>query len=136
MPALTHPTEFPGSRSDIDGSWCRRYPDGVHSEPELNDLRYEVANRIPGQWKDVGYHLGLKHEELECIEKETDGDKKRFTQMFVLWRKQGGFKGVCDYKWIKLLEILIKVREFRLEDELRKRLSPKASEQNMIVPFN
>lgn len=133
VPAL--PIESSGSNS-IEGSWCKKYKDNVYSEPDLNDLRHEVGNRIPEQWKDVGYHLGLKHEELEGIEKDKDTDKERFTQIFVLWRKQGGYEGVCDYKWITLLDVLKKIREHRLEDELRKRLTPKASEQNMIVPFN
>ena len=132
----------------MDGSWCQRYPDGVYSEPHFNHLRQAVASKIPEQWKDVGYHLGLKHVEVEGIGKEKDTDTERFTQVLVLWEKQGGYEDVCDYKWIKLLEILKGIREYRLEGELRKRLTPKArahknyctlakaSEENTIVPFN
>ena len=131
-------TESSGStnRRGIEGSWCEDYSDGIYSEPSLNDFRHEVATKIPEQWKEVGYWLGLKHEELEGIKKEKDTDKERFTEVFVLWRKQGGFGGVSDYKWIKLLEVLKKIKEYRLENELRQRLTPKASNHNAIVPFN
>ena len=135
MTAPALPIESSGSNS-IEGSWCKKYKDGVYSEPDLNDLRYDVASKISEKWKEVGYCLELKYEELEGIEKEKDTDKERFTQVFVLWRKQGGYEGVCDYKWIQLLNVLKKIKEFRLANELRKRLTPKASEQNMIVPFN
>ena len=140
MSALTLPNELPGSKgASIEGSWCQYYPDGVYSEPSLNHLRQEVASEIPKKWEDIGYNLGLQHEELERIEGEKDTDKKRFAEVFVLWKKQGGYEGVCDYKWIKLLEALKKIREYRLADELRKRLTPKASastEQNTIVPLH
>ena len=124
MATLTHPNQLPSSRSDIDGSWCWRYPDGVYSEPNFNHLRQEVVSKIPKQWKEVGYNLGLKHEELEGIENEKDTDKDRFTEVLVLWKKQGGYEGVYDYKWITLLDVLKKIGEYRLEDELRKRLTP------------
>ena len=127
----------PSGSNGIEGSWCQYYPDGVYNEPRINHLRQEVASEIPKQWEEIGYSLGLKHEELERIENEKDTDKKRFTEVFALWKKQGGYDGVLDYKWIKLLEALNKIREFRLADELRKRLTRKAStEQNTIVPFN
>lgn len=131
----------PSGSNGIEGSWHQYYPDGVYSEPSFNHLRQEVASKIPQEWKEIGYGLRLNYEDLEGIEKEKNTDKEKFTKVFVLWRKQGGYEGICDYKWIKLLEALNKIKEFRLADELRKRLThtPKAStstEQNTIVPFH
>ena len=84
--------------------------------------------------EEVGYCLQLNYEELEgtCIEKEKEIKKGLHKTLCYGENKEGMKVSVitngsnCWTYW----------REFQLEaDELRKRLTPKASGQNMIVPL-
>ena len=94
-----------------------------------------MASEIPKQWKEIGYSLGLKYEELEEIENEKETNKERFTRIFVLWKKQGGYEGVRGYKWIGLLEALKSIKEYQLAAKLEQWLTPKDSNQKAIVQF-
>lgn len=121
--------------NDMIGSWCEEYPDGEHSEPRLNHLRREIAVKIPDQWKDVGYELHLDHEDLKSIEGKYQDSKEKFTEVFELWRNQGGCHGhVREYKWKCILEVLNRLKQCRLEKEIRARLTKVPSKQ--LVPTN
>lgn len=78
--------------------------------------------------------MGFNHNDIKKVKKEGS-DEQKCTEIFVLWGKQGGHKGICDYKWKQLLKVLCieDVGEYRLADKLGKWLTPMASNQNAIA---
>ena len=83
----------------------------------------------------IGMHLGLKHEELEEIERGHQEDDRRFAELFNRWKQQGDTDKVVSYKWKSILDIL----EFRvplrnLAKDIRRKLKLLSSEPHESSP--
>ena len=104
---------------------CGHYPDGEYSKPELRDLMCEIGQRVAKHWHDIGIQLGLEYEELQDIESNHKETRRQITEVFNLWKLQGGTNNVEPYKWKSILDIL----EFRLllsnlAKDIRRKLEP------------
>ena len=117
------------------------YPDGEFSRPDMSDLLHEIAQKAGSSWYKIGIELGLKHEEMEQIERDHKENQRQFAELFHRWKQQGGTGDVKPYKWKHILDIL----EFRLSlqniaKDIRRKLKPPSSvlcvlpQQKLMLP--
>ena len=105
-----------------------RYPDGLESTPELQDLMNEVAAKIPSKWRDMGQQLGVDQGVLDGIAAISPGDMNRcHSNVFTRWKNQNST--TYPYTWSTIVQALKSpaVGEKRLADEIKNKLTRSCS---------
>ena len=101
-----------------------KYPAGLDSEPELQDLMNEVAAEIPVKWRDMGLQLGLEQGALDRIASISQGDTNLcYSNVFTRWKNQNST--THPYTWLTIVHALQApaVGEERLASEIKTKLT-------------